>query len=756
MKLKNFTQNLIKTEQVVQFFYICDIIIIGDYMKFYEPGLNEIRFELEEYREYFDNMFKNIDPNINLDEQQRTAVLLDAENLLVVAGAGSGKTTTMVAKVKFLIDHCGYKQSEIAVLSFTKKVEEELKRIIHDGFGYKSVNISTFHSLGLKIIRESGENYYDIVDDGGQYKIFSNYIKKVLFLDKEKFKQFISAFGKMLFFDDKWSGYANFEEYHTQLYLDQMKRLNFSIEEYNRHQIDKRKTYRKTIMGEYVKSKEEVEIANFLYVNGIEYKYEMKFDKSSTNNKWYHPDFYINQLEKESYIEHFGIDEDGHNDMYTKDQLKTYLNNMNIKQSFHNQQDNVGLFIVTYSRYNNGGTYLKKLKEQLTEKGYCLKSRSQEEIYDMLKNTGQDSYIAVFIDKLLIPFVSLFKQQTYKYEDFDKFISENDGDLREQLIVMKDFFKYYQDELDKKRLIDFEDMIYKAYIVMPKMKEKNLGVDFKYLIIDEYQDISSQRLNLVKRMSELFDAKVMAVGDDWQTIFGYSGSRVDLFKNFEQELKNAKSIPIEHTYRNSQELIDIAGKFVLKNDEQIVKNLTSNKHLINPVELLIFDDVNRKEMNENRSIVVDKIINHIYNLNPSNNVLLLGRYKNDVYKIECGKMFTIFKDHIVSRMHPDMKIDFMTIHKAKGLGYDYCILIDLNDGTYGFPSKIEDKPIMRLIKPKISETIDYPEERRLFYVALTRTKNKIYLLVPKTHVSEFAQEIRDYINVKIINITHQK
>ena len=718
-------------------------------MKFYEPNSEEVRLELEKNKEYFDNMFKGIDDNIILDEQQRIAVVLNASNLLVVAGAGSGKTTTMVAKVKYLIDKCNYKESEIVVLSFTKKVEEELKRIINEELGYINVKVNTFHALGLSIINTGGDNYNGIVDDAGQYKILTSYIKNILFKDKEKFMLFMNAFSKKLYFNNEWKNYSSFEDYHNAVYKDNMNKNNFNIKDYNKNQIIKRMKYKKTINGEYLRSKEEVNIANYLFIHGIDYEYEKKYDKSG-KTKWYHPDFYIKQLDNENYIEHFGIDEDGHNNMYTEIELNNYLKNLKVKQSFFNESFNKDLFIVTYSRYNDNTSYRYNLEKQLIDKGYILVRRSDEEIFNRLRDTNQDGYFSRFIDKFLIPFISLFKQQGYMIDDFDKYINQNDGDLKRQLIVLKDFFIYYQNELEEKKLIDFEDMIYKAYMIMPVIKEKHLGVDYKYLIIDEYQDISRQRLNLVRRMSNLFDAKVMAVGDDWQTIFGYSGSRIDLFKNFEQEMEDAKSVPIEHTYRNSQELIDIAGTFILKNEDQIEKRLVSNKSIINPVGLIIYDDSDKSKTDYNRSIILDKLIEHLYNIDSTNNLLLLARYKNDVYKIQNKSLFKINQEKVTSLKHKDMHIDFLTIHKAKGLGYDYCVLLDLADGVYGFPSKIEDEPVMKLIKPKINEPVDYPEERRLFYVALTRTKNKIYMLIPKSKASNFAREIKNYANVEII------
>lgn len=713
-------------------------------MKFIGNNLNR---KMKKYESYFDNMFKNIDPNINLDSNQREAVLREEDNLLVIAGAGSGKTTTMVAKVKYLIDHCGYKESEIAVLSFTKKATEELIELIHDNFGFKNVNILTFHALGLKIINSSGENIKDIVDERGQYKILSNYIKEVLFKDKKMFEKFNDAFGKYLFFEEGWKNFDNYEDFHNYGYDKKFRDSNFDIEKYNLNQIKKRREYKKTIRGEYAASKEEVDIANFLYINGIDYEYERKYFKP-INNKVYHPDFFVSQLENQNYIEHFGVDQNFENQMYNEKDLLRYLNNLKLKQVFHNQKENKDLFIVTFSNYADNSTYLTKLKQSLINKGYQLKKRSEEEIYEMLKNTSQDMYISRFIDKILIPFISLYKQQAYRIDYLDELINSNSDNLKNQLIVMKNFLVYYEEVLNSKSLIDFEDMISKAYYIMPKIKEKHLGVDYKYLIIDEYQDISRQRFNLLRKMSSLFDAKIMAVGDDWQAIFSYAGSRIDLFKNFEEQLKNAKSIPIENTYRNSQQLIDIAGKFILKNKEQITKNLKSNKSALNPVELVFYDDSVFLKTDTKRSEKLDEILEYIYSENKNSKILLLGRYNKDIYKIQNDNLFTIRGEKVISKRFPKLNIEFLTIHRAKGLGCDYCILLDLNDDVYGFPSKIENEPIINIIKPAITEPIDYSEERRLFYVALTRTKNKFFVLVPTKKESEFSKEISEYENVR--------
>ena len=187
-----------------------------------ESNVDNLEIKLIENKDYFDNMFKGIDDKILLDEQQRKAILLDAKNILVIAGAGSGKTTTMVAKAIYLIEKENYKQEDIVIISFTKKVKEEIKKLLHEKFGYREVNVTTFHALGLKIINSSGYNFKKIVEEGGQFFILKNYITDVLFKDKEKFNFLLETFGKYFYFDDKWKDFSSFNDYLDYLYKSKM------------------------------------------------------------------------------------------------------------------------------------------------------------------------------------------------------------------------------------------------------------------------------------------------------------------------------------------------------------------------------------------------------------------------------------------------------------------------------------------------------------------------------------------------------
>lgn len=705
--------------------------------------------KLIKYKSYFDNMFNDINKNIILDKSQREAIICDEDNLLVLSGAGSGKTTTISAKVKYLIDIKNIKPDKICVITFTKKAKEELDYKINKIFN-SNVDIYTFHSLGLKIIKYYYKNKdIDIIDEKGQYKIICDYIKNNLFKDKDKFSLFFEAFKNKTSFSEEYKLFDNYYDYHNYMYKRKYINSNTTMDNYIKEQAKRRRNYLKTLNGEYCKSKEEVDIANFLYLNNIDYQYEKSYKKLD-NLKIYKPDFYIEQNNNYNYIEHFGIDKVSKtNNHYTKEELTNYLKNMKLKEKYHCDEKIEDLFIITYSKVLGKRNYLSVLKDSLIKKGYVLSKKDNNLVYERLKDTSEDRYINNFVNRIVIPFISYFKRSNYKLDDFKNIKTDNDL-LNKQIRVISDIYLNYESKLREKNLIDFEDMINISYKVMPYIKEKNLGVDYKYIIIDEYQDVSMQRFNLTKRIEELFKSKIIAFGDDYQTIFGFSGSRIDLMTEFRNYLSDAKQIPIPNVYRNSQELIDVATKFINKNSKQIKKKLISNKRLINPIELYIYNDSNYINTNINKSIILSNILDKIYLSNNKSNVLLLERYNNDIDTILNNNLF-IRKNHenIIYKKHEDMKIDYLTIHKSKGLEYDNCILINAIDDKYGFPSKIEDEEIIKLLKPKIEENIFYPEERRLFYVAMTRTKNKLYILVPKSKTSSFIREIESDKNVLI-------
>ncbi len=298
----------------------------------------------------------------------------------------------------------------------------------------------------------------------------------------------------------------------------------------------------------------------------------------------------------------------------------------------------------------------------------------------------------------------------------------------------KHFFKHliseYDNYMKENDWIDFEDMILKATKLI---QNKKVDFPYQYVIVDEYQDISRDRFFLLYAIKRQYNSNIIVVGDDWQSIFGFSGSELILFTNFKSFFLHAKILKITNTYRNSQELIDIAGNFVMKNKFQIEKQLKSSKSVEKPIQLFSY----KCESCE----LLKQILNKISKSRDFSTVFILGRYHHD-FKIENYPFLSIQNYKIVSP-YSNLNIEFLTVHSAKGLGADEVILLNCSDDIYGFPTKKKTDSILKNVE-SIDTTYLYAEERRLFYVALTRTKNHVFILYPENRPSQFLKEIKQY------------
>ena len=714
-------------------------------MKKYNLNYDEVKRHNEKYikeklilyKDYFDNMYKGIDDNILLDEEQRIAILTDEDYNLIVAGAGSGKTTTMAAKVKFLVDIKKVDPKDIILISYTNKAVSELKQRINKDFKIP-VLVCTFHKFGVEILKSKTDEHIKVLTNS--YNLVKDYFDKVLCEDNEKLKEFLKFF--VFYFDIPLSAlkFNSLNDYFNYKKRNDYITLRSRLNDYNKQIIDERTNKRYTILGEFLKSNEEVMIANFLYLNGIDYEYEKpypKLDKSKT----YLPDFTVYQGERVFYLEHFGVNKYGYNKLFGYIDSLKYKYQINNKRKIHKLNNTT--LIETYS----GPDLLNNLKEQLIKHHIDLNPKNPKEIYSKLVDTSKDVYYTRFII-FCLNFIQGFKVKGYNKLDFGK-LKAIYQDERTNLFLdfIEKVYDYYQEQLKINHYIDFEDMINEAY-----EKLDNVKLDYKYVIIDEYQDISQQRFNLAKKISEVSDSKIIAVGDDFQSIFAFAGSDISLFTEFSKLMGYASLLKITHTYRNSQQLINVAGNFVMSNQKQIKKQLVSPKQLENPVMIITYDDSSNKT--KNKITMLKKCLADIQkNFGDRQKILLIGRYNFEkYYLINSEDFYEIASDKIKAKKYPNFEIDFLSAHSSKGLGYDQVIILNGDDGTYGFPSQIKDDPIMQVINV-VDNSYLFAEERRLFYVALTRTKNKVYILTPVNNPSSFVLEIIKYDHVKLYNKT---
>jgi DNA helicase-4 len=286
--------------------------------------------------------------------------------------------------------------------------------------------------------------------------------------------------------------------------------------------------------------------------------------------------------------------------------------------------------------------------------------------------------------------------------------------------IVNEIYKKYEKKLKKNNSVDFDDLLLlpiKLFKSYPDVLEKYQNI-YKYILIDEYQDISKIRFELILEILKNTNAKLVCVGDDYQAIYGFSGSNLKIFLDFFNYFPNGKRIDIKKTYRNSYELVNTSVKFIKKNPFQLRKNIHANFLFKYPIVLVYYDDFKKS---------YHDLFDYLY-LENERKVLVLARYNKDLEEVK-------------NMEHVGIETRYLTVHMAKGLEEDSVVLIKFSNDYLGFPSKIENNRLLSIILDN-DEDIPYAEERRLFYVALTRCKKRIYILVPRDNPSIFLKEIK--------------
>ena len=314
--------------------------------------------------------------------------------------------------------------------------------------------------------------------------------------------------------------------------------------------------------------------------------------------------------------------------------------------------------------------------------------------------------------KLAFRFINLYKSNYYDFKSIFIKIEKIQNKKKRLTLLMNliniiNIYKLYEIELKSSLELDFNDLILKATEVI---KYTTFTDKYKYIIIDEFQDTSITKLNLILEIYKKNKCKIFCVGDDFQSIYQFTGCNLNIFLNFKKYFKNSSIIKLKMTYRNPQELINVAGNFIMKNRNQIKKKLISNTHVNKPIKIVYL----KKNL--------DKLINKI-----NSNYMVLGRNNKDIYKYYSND--ELKQQHIV----------YKTIHTSKGLEADNIIIINLTDNMDSIPSRIPNDELINILLDNKDDI--YYEERRLFYVALTRTKNSVYLVIDKNNISPFIKEL---------------
>ena len=727
-----------------------------------------------------------------LSESQKSAIREPGENICVNAGAGSGKTLTILGKIIHILDKKLAKPEEILVMAFNRRVSIELKKRVNDlakefpNFSNDLQNISvmegpdrkihTFHSFcyseivqnlnktlakylqtkGKKNLKANEDDEHGDEADTRQKtnKFFNDLVEEMVKTD-EKFGKFIIEYflSYLKIYKDIFKEIKTYEDYQKKILRQKLQPLSSP----------------KFQVGE-VRSVEECEIANFLFLKGIEYIYEDPYPKDKIPKDWtkgYKPDFHLIKKDEKGniiydvYIEHFGLDKNGNPPYFFTDR-EGYKKKHFDKIKLH-KKNNTKL-ICTYSHQKLDNTLLKFLTNELKNNGISVPDKNALSNEEALEAFKKNKYTNSFINLIRV-FITNFKIRELTLDDLNKGLNVKDKDeniffegykkrkAESFIYLFKKFYNSYQNYLDresKNGAIDFEDMII--------LGKKTIDINkLKYLIVDEFQDISPLRASLIQNLRAKSNFSLFCVGDDWQSIYRFAGGEIGIMvfeSEFEKYFGKRTKKDLQSTHRFNNRLCEVSSNFILANSEgQLPKKIQSIKKINEPPIEIFEQDKVTNDFSVRKHVIkqLDQIFEKHKNDEEPIKVLFLSRFNTTTYSNSYDDLRKLIQAIFAKKMlsRDKRKIHFSTIHKAKGAEFDYVFLMNVNNEALGFPANIDDDELLKLI---INHVDIYPdeEERRLFYVALTRTKNKVFIYsTTGDKTSSFINEISGSDNFKL-------
>ena len=656
--------------------------------------------QLKQFETYFDNVERN-----PLTINQRIACVTDEDSNLVLAGAGTGKTSVIVGRAGYLLESNQAKPENILLLSFGKKAAKEMQERLKSRIGNTEIIASTFHKLGKEIISHVEGKQPAISPLAGDDKLLAKNVDSWFHrhLENEHYQSLALKYFQFYLHP----GTNPFEFESEGEYFDYIRANDI-----------------RTLKGELVKSLGECLIANYLFKLGIIYQYEepYKHDTASTMYGQYKPDFYLPELDL--YIEYFGIDRKGNTAPYID--RDEYHAGIDWKRKLHSEKGTQLIELFHYEHME--GKLFQSIDEKLAKLDIKCEPLQPDQMLKELKDFGAITQFSSLLSEML----RLYKANYNEPDRLNTVIarSEKPNECKTAIELLLPIVGDYNMHLQNEDQIDFDDMISKAtrYIQQGKFVSP-----WEFILVDEFQDISEPRARLVSAIKNSSSTcSLFCVGDDWQSIYHFTGSDLSFTTNFDSIFGATAITKLDKTFRFNDAISDVATRFVVQNPAQIEKKLESIRKVQKPAVSLLRNE-NLQTGNSHVDYRIEKVVERlsVYSKS-SSHVYFLNRYNHTLP----DKTALAY----LGKKYPQLHFNSHTMHGSKGKEADYVIIGGLEKGKDGFPSEKAMHPLLKALLPPM-EQFKYAEERRLFYVALTRAKHRVYLIADMQNASDFIVEL---------------
>jgi DNA helicase-4 len=652
----------------------------------------------ERLRPFFDA----VEANPLTDEQIEACVCMD-DSVLVVAAAGSGKSSTMVAKAGYALRERLAAGHQILMLAFNRdasgQLAQRVKRRLADVGGAEAICVKTFHAFSLEIIAAATGEKPRLAPWVGnpeaEAKVVADIAAELSEADpgfRRDWDLFRTVFGRDI----------------------NIGRPDASANE--------RPIYQ-SASGIYVRSGQERQIADWLFYHSVPFEYERRYEHPTGDERQYRPDFYYPSIGL--YHEHFAVDADG-----TSPFGDEYLKGVTWKRSEHANRG-TDLFETTSAQFSDG-TALESLKAELSKSGAEIRFDPGR------KAPGAKPLTGLELAGMMRVFQRHAKGNCMAASQIREAAAGRAGAADAARLGL--FLRLYEriSEGWARRLheadgIDFEDMI----LLAADYAESGRYVSpFTVVLVDEFQDTSKVRARLLKALSAGGAAHLCAVGDDWQAVNRFAGGDLSVMTNFAEQFAHATRLTLGTTFRCPQSLCDASSAFVLANPAQIRKSVTTQSGVQGDALAAFALEDGRDAphyLGERIGLLHGRILGGKPPVSEGRrtSVMVLGRYRRD-RPAELTKWQRLYGDLI--------DIEFRTVHRSKGAEADYVALLNVVEDVMGFPSQIDDDPVLLAAMP-VPDPFPMAEERRLFYVALTRARRQVWIYAEWSRRSRFLREL---------------
>ena len=620
--------------------------------------------------------------------EQAAAIATDEDATLVLAGAGTGKTAVITGKIAHLVRNRGIPPREILVLAFNRKAAEEIRERLPDNLA--GAHVATFHAFGRRVIAdvEVAPTLSKLAEDEAMLIVFIDRLLVDL-LDDPRQSPVV----------------ADFITRHRADYRSQ-----FDFDTPGEYYDHVRRSELRTLSGDLVKSFEELEIANFLTLNGVSFQYEKPYPVETATpwHRQYRPDFYL--PDHDIYIEHLALDRQGR----PPKGWTGYAEGVGWKRDIHKRYGT--RLIETYSWQQRAGVLRHRLREQLEEAGVTFQRVS---IRTLLVELGR--WLISWLAQLLATFLNQFKASGISADTLRERARHSGDRTRGEafLDLFEQVCSRYDQQLGEEK--DFHDLINHA---AAHIRNGRWESPYRYVLVDEFQDISAGRMALLQALKGPGVAYFL-VGDDWQSIYRFAGSDVALVRECGRYLGHVRERALSRTFRFARGIMGPSTAFVVRNPAQTQRTLRPAEGVRDGgVTVIASDDPARGLRDALRDIQACEGAS-----GAPVSVLVLGRYRSS-------------RGALPPPHRGRLCLEFSTVHAAKGREADYVVVLDLRDARRGFPSQHDDDPLLGLVlPPPPGGSYRHAEERRLFYVALTRARRGTYLVADSLRPSPFVNEL---------------